>query len=138
MPPQPARVLIVDDDEMIAVALYKFLADRGISADVAVDAASARNLLVRSRYAVLIMDAYLTGNLHERAMELVDDIRSAAPDSYIVVLTAYGSENFAAHVARHHRITVLSKPQPVLYLADVVSELLAPPQRREDAMGISG
>ncbi len=70
------------------------------------------------------MDAYLTGQLHDRPLDLLDQVRSRRPDSRIVLLTAYGSRALDDRVRGDDRITVVSKPQPVAYRASLINELL--------------
>jgi DNA-binding NtrC family response regulator len=123
---EPSRVLVIDDDELISDTLFRHLVSRGVQADVAIDAAAAEDLLAAHDYAVVLMDAYLSGQLHARATALVDRVRLLRPGSHIVVLTAYLSEQLAETVAKHARVTVVAKPKSISYLARVIDDLLAP------------
>ena len=57
------HVLIVDDEEMIADLLSKSLGERGLSADVAMDAARAQELLRTHDYDLLLFDLSLAGSV---------------------------------------------------------------------------
>jgi DNA-binding NtrC family response regulator len=119
-----SRVLIVDDDEVISGALFQHLVGKGVDTDLALEPVSAERLLRANDYSVVLMDAYLTGQLHKRAIDLVDRVRLLRPASYIVLLTAYGSEELASRMARHARLTIVNKPQPISYIANLIEGLL--------------
>ena len=95
-----ALVLIIDDDELITRALFDHLRQSGVTADLALNPAEAETLLSVNEYALVIMDAYLTGQL-----------------SKDLALGAWLNKHDA-------RITVLAKPQPIPYLTEVIHGLL--------------
>jgi ActR/RegA family two-component response regulator len=119
------RILIVDDDEIISVALYRYLIGLGYAVDLAVDAESGSTLLVQHAYALVVLDAYLTGQLHARALHFIDTIRRSQPEARVLVLTAYGSPVLADYVRGYDRITVVRKPQSIPYLAELIEGFMA-------------
>ena len=119
-----ARVLIIDDDELITNALFDHLRQNGVTADLALNPAEAETLLSVNEYALVIMDAYLTGQLSNRALELVDRVRTRRPDTHVLLLTAYGSQALSDRVKHDAWITVLAKPQPIPYLTEVIHGFL--------------
>ncbi|HWW61708.1 MAG TPA: response regulator, partial [Thermoanaerobaculia bacterium] len=62
--PTAGRVLLIDDDEIIARSLCRYLAKQGCDVDVAMDQASATALMQAHRYQVVLVDPYLTGGVH--------------------------------------------------------------------------
>lgn len=118
------RLLIVDDDEVISGALFQHLITRGIASDLALDGAAAEKLLASNDYPLILMDAYLTGQLQATAFELIDRVSQMQPDSKILLLTAYGSQQLADHAATHPHITMVAKPKPVVFIADLIQGLL--------------
>lgn len=118
------RILIVDDDEVVARSVYQQLVETGMSVDLATDSEGAERLLRTDSYALVLMDAYLTGHLSARAVELVDRVRALSPSAYIVLLTAYGSMRLTEHLRRHDRITVVAKPKSVSFIAELIHGLL--------------
>ena len=122
--PSDARLLIVDDDEVISGALFQHLITRGIRPDLALDGLAAEKLLSDHDYPLILMDAYLTGHLQVTAFELINRVSELRPDSKILLLTAYGSKQLAEHAATHPRITMVAKPKPVPFLADLIEGLL--------------
>jgi ActR/RegA family two-component response regulator len=119
------RILIIDDDESIAAALHRLLTGRGCAVDLAVDAAGASTLLAQHDYALIVLDAYLTGQLHARALPFIDTIRWSQPDAQLLLLTTYGSPALAEYVGGLDRITVLRKPPSAPYLAELVEGFVA-------------
>jgi DNA-binding NtrC family response regulator len=124
--PSDVRLLIVDDDEVISGALFQHLITRGISSDLALDGPAAERLLADHDYSLILMDAYLTGQLQATAFELISRVSELQPDSKIVLLTAYGSRQLADHAAAHPHINLVEKPKPVVYIADLIEGLLEP------------
>jgi DNA-binding NtrC family response regulator len=122
--PANARLLIVDDDEVISGALFQHLVTRGIQPDLALDGPAAEKLLTDHDYPVILMDAYLTGQVQSTAFELIDRVSELRPDSTILLLTAYGSKQLAEHAAMHPHIALMAKPKPVTYIADLIEDLL--------------
>lgn len=123
--PIPAsKVLIVDDDEVISGAVFQHLVSVGVDTDLALDPSAAERLLVANDYSLILMDAYLTGQVHSGALELVDRVGALRPGSRIVLLTAYASTQFAERVGRNPRITLVNKPKSVTYIADLIGTML--------------
>jgi ActR/RegA family two-component response regulator len=119
------KILIVDDDEIIAVALYRHLIASGMPVELAVDADGASTLLASHQYALIVLDAYLTGQLHSRALQFIDTVRALQPEAQILLLTAYGSPALAEYVKPYARITVVRKPQSIPYLAELIEGFVA-------------
>jgi DNA-binding response OmpR family regulator len=118
------RVLIIDDDDLVAVALYEHLVTNGVAVDLATDPARAQTLMNGTDYALIVMDAYLTGLLHGRATDLLERVHRTCPGARIILLSAYGSEQLARAVASVHDIIVLAKPQPVIPLGELIDGFL--------------
>jgi len=117
-------VLLVDDDEAISGALFQHLVDKGVPTDVALEPEVAKQLLTQNDYAVVVMDAYLTGQLHARAIDFVDRVRELRSGAFIVLLTAYASEELVKRMERHKRLTIVAKPKPIQLIANLVEALL--------------
>ena len=130
--PQGPRVLIVDDDEVISGAVFQNLVSAGVDTDLALDPRAAERLLLANEYSLILMDAYLTGQVHSGALALVDRIGQLRPTSRIVVLTAYASPQFAERVCRNPRITLVNKPKSVTYITDLIGTMLRPEGRIHD------
>ena len=75
-------------------------------------------------YALVVMDAYLTGLLHGRPAEFLERVHRLCPDARIILLTAYGTQELVASVDTPQDLTVVAKPQPVVYLGEVIDGFL--------------
>jgi DNA-binding NtrC family response regulator len=120
--PDPlGRVLIVDDDDLIAASLRHVLMQKGCDVDVARDRRFAEELLASREYGLVVVDPYLTGEADD-AGKLLPMIRSHQPETSIVVLSAYGASEVVS--APSFRTTIVRKPQPLSFLARLVVALL--------------
>lgn len=117
-------VLIVDDDEMITGALHQRLGEAGHSIDVVTDPAKARVLLDQHCYGVVLMDIYMTGQLHGRGSDLLDEVRRLRRRAHLVILTAYGVDELTDRFRGEVDVTVVRKPMPVNVLAALVESIL--------------
>ena len=116
------RVLLIDDDELVAGSLREYLVKSGKQVDVAVDVPSSVGLMDARQYGVIVVDPYLTGHADPRDHSVLETIRTLQPDAALIVLTAYGSPSLAASAARLHASALLAKPQSVISLNDYVSD----------------
>ncbi|HEY4640474.1 MAG TPA: response regulator [Thermoanaerobaculia bacterium] len=118
------RVLLIDDDELIAGSLRRYLLTQGFIVDVALEPTSAAKLMASSSYGVVVVDPYLTGEvaLHATAA-LIETVRRLQPLASLIILTGYSSP--ALHVAanRHGAAAVLSKPQSVTCIGDLIHNI---------------
>jgi DNA-binding NtrC family response regulator len=113
-------VLLIDDDESIAGSLFQYLLTQGCEVDVAVDPASSADLMESRQYDVIVVDPYLTGGVLDTDGALLAMIRSRQPSAALIVLTGYGSSSLTISAERERAIAVLTKPQPVVLLSQLV------------------
>jgi len=81
------RVLLIDDDELIASSLRDYLVMQSCDVDVAPEAVSADALLRASNYDVVMLDPYLTGGVQSEDVALVDSISLLQPRASVIVPT---------------------------------------------------
>lgn len=106
------KVLLIDDDDLVAGSLCQHLVRQGCDVDVALQNATAETLMRANRYAVVLVDPYLTGGVHRNSRELIESIRELQPAAAIIVLTGYATPELA-RVAASLDAQLVSKPQPV-------------------------
>ena len=114
------RVLLIDDDDLIAGSLRKYLVLHGFDVDVAVDACEAERLLRTNRYRVIVVDPYLTGSLHGGSEALLGRVARLQHGAALIVLTAYSSSDLAQSAAECKVSALVTKPQSVVALNDLV------------------
>jgi CheY-like chemotaxis protein len=115
------RVLLIDDDEVIACSLRQYLATIDCDVTVAVDRDSALLRVSAQEFDVIFVDPYLTGAVHDEHAALIAAARSLQPRASLIVLTAYASREVAHAAFEHRALAVLTKPQSVVFLGDLVS-----------------
>ncbi len=116
---QPARILIVDDDPIVADSLADFLRTQGHRVSSALDAAAALSLLDDSErppkdgakasepFAVVISDIALP---RMNGLELLRRIAAEHPGVAVIMLTAYGTIESAVQALRLGACDYLTKP----------------------------
>jgi two-component system response regulator RegA len=119
----PARVLLIDDDELIAGSLHRYLLTRGFAVDVALEPASAADLMSASSYGVIVVDPYLTGGMVPATTPLIETVRALQPLATLIVLTGYSSPALKLAATVHGAAAVLSKPQSVTCLGDLIHSI---------------
>jgi len=84
-----ARILVVDDEPSIVLAVRDELAFEGFEVDSAADGPSGLRRASESRPDVLLVDLMLPGM---NGFEICRQLRAELPDLWIIVLTARGQE----------------------------------------------
>jgi len=117
------RVLLIDDDELIAGSLRRYLLTQGFAVDVALEPASAAKLMASSNYGVVVVDPYLTGEVAHATAALIETVRTLQPLATLIVLTGYSSPALHIAATANGAAAVLSKPQSVTCLGDLIHNI---------------
>ncbi|MCB9841365.1 MAG: sigma-54-dependent Fis family transcriptional regulator [Phycisphaeraceae bacterium] len=116
--PRP-KILIVDDDPIVAESLAELLAGEGYRTATALDAGEAGEMLAAAStgidgpsrgpeaFAVVISDVSLPGT---SGMELLRRINRDHPDTVVIMLTGYGTVESAVEALRLGASDYLTKP----------------------------
>lgn len=118
------RLLIVEDEPAIVFALKLFFDRKGYAVDTAQTREEAEALLGPERYAVVIADLRLGESSSTEGLEIISDVHRVAPETKVVLLTAYGSPDVEMEARQRGAHVLLHKPQPLPAIADVVASLL--------------
>lgn len=113
------KILLIDDDELIADSLRRYLSVQGCDVDVALEEGAAKTLMGQQHYGVVVVDPFLTGGVHLEDSALLDSISLLQPDASVIVVTGYGSKDLT-QMASAAKISLLSKPQSVVALSDLI------------------
>jgi len=117
------RVLLIDDDELIAGSLRGYLLTQGFAVDVALEPVSAAKLMASSSYGVVVVDPYLTGEVVHATDALIETVRRLQPLASLIVLTGYSSPALQLAANVNGAAAVLSKPQSVTCLGDLIHSI---------------
>lgn len=121
-----ARLLVVDDEQSIRLALREYLEHRGFQVDCASSAAEAEVLLLATgTYDVVIADLRLSANDAAGGLRLLRRVRERHPAIRTVLLTAYGSREVEVEARRLGVDALFAKSHGLAEVASLVRSLAA-------------
>ena len=113
------RILIVDDEENVRKALFRWFSASGFEVDLANDGASAVNLCRVNKYDVVTMDYEMPRMNGREAIRAIKEDQPALP---IVILTGYFDTGM--ETLDYEACQVLYKPVSMRELEDEVRRLM--------------
>jgi len=116
-----SRVLVVDDEEGMQMALREVLSRRSIRVDCASDGAKALELLEKAPYSLVLSDVRMPGMT---GMELLSKAAACRPGTAFVMMTAYGSIEDAVEAMKMGARDYLIKPFSFETVESVVAGVL--------------
>jgi putative nucleotidyltransferase with HDIG domain len=116
-----ARLLLVDDDETIRLALSRFLRSRGFSATLAGRGTEAVEKLRQERFDLMICDVRMPGI---SGLEVVAQARELDPNLAIVMLSAVNDAPTATEAMSGGALDYLMKPVELTDLLDSIERAL--------------
>jgi LmbE family N-acetylglucosaminyl deacetylase/CheY-like chemotaxis protein len=126
----PARVLVVEDDEISAAMLRMALERAGLEVDVENDGARAATRLEGERWDVVVTDIELPGI---DGLALAQRARQAPGSPPVLVMTAHERFDYAVSALRNGAAGFLTKPVDLDELRAKVAELLEAARKRAAA-----
>jgi len=117
--PRGLRVVVVDDELLIRWSLAETLIARGHIVSEAANAGAARLAIDAERPDVVLLDFRLPDS---NDFGLMAWIRRHAPETQIILMTAYGTPEIAEGELALGAYRVLSKPFPMQDAATLVAE----------------
>ena len=118
------RILIVDDEELIVLAMRKYFEGLGYSIDSAHELEEAQALLANRRYDLVIADLRLTGIGGVEGLQIVSDIHQRCADTHVILLSAYGTPEIERESYNRGADAFLHKPKSMMEIANVAVNLL--------------
>jgi DNA-binding NtrC family response regulator len=112
------NVLIVDDEKAARYGMVKALKPDGYHLTEAEDALSGLNLLNNNTYDVVITDVTMPGM---NGIDFLRKIREKKFESFVIVITAHGSEKLAVEAIKAGAFNYLAKPYDIEELRALVS-----------------
>ena len=119
------RILIVDDEELIVLAMRRYFEGLGYAVDSAHELEEAQALLATRRYDLVIADLRLTGIGGVEGLQIVSDIHRRAADTRVILLSAYGTPEIERESYKRGADAFLHKPKSMMEIASVAVNLLA-------------
>jgi len=125
-----ARVLVVDDKENMLKLFAKILGE-GYELSTAGDGASALALLTIEKFDVVVTDLKMPG---ADGFAVLEAVKAAAPDTEVVMMTAYATVNDAVEAMKKGAYDYLQKPFDPDVAALVVSRAVERRRLKEQAV----
>jgi CheY-like chemotaxis protein len=122
-----ARVLVVDDEESILLAMTDYLGDRGFRVDCVSAFREAELLLRFTVYDVVIADLRLSATDAAGGLRLLRRVRDLSPGTRTILLTAYRSPEVDEEARRLGIDALLAKSRGLQEVAALVTSLAAVP-----------
>jgi DNA-binding NtrC family response regulator len=123
------RVLIVDDENAMRVALKGLLAKEGYEVETADGGEAAMRAVDAGRFHVIITDLSMNG---VGGMQVLEHARRVDPDAAVIMITAYGSEKIAVQAMKLGAVDYLPKPFDNDEVRMVVRRVMETVQLRRD------
>jgi putative nucleotidyltransferase with HDIG domain len=111
------RVLVVDDEETIRLALARYLRSQGYLVEVADSGSAAINRLEHERFSVMVCDVRMPDMT---GLDVVPQARRLDGDLAILMLTAVNDAHTATDALSHGAMDYLVKPVQLTQLQDAV------------------
>ena len=101
------RVLVVDDEKAMVLALKGLLTKEGYHVETAASGEEALRRIETGSFHVVITDLSMNG---VGGMEVLEHARRVDPDVAVIVITAYGSEKIAVQAMKLGAVDYVPKP----------------------------
>lgn len=125
----PGRILIVDDEKAMVVALRGLFSKEGYELETASSGEEAIARVEHGRFHVVLTDLSMRG---VSGMDLLQHVRSVDPECAVVMITAHGSEKTAVEAMKHGAADYVPKPFDNDELRMVVRRVMETVQLRRD------
>ena len=123
------RILIVDDEQSMRELLAILLKKEGFEVLTAGSRAEAASLLGRHAVDLVLTDVRLPDG---DGLEILRHVKAAAPETVVIVMTAYGTSEAAVAARKLGAFSYLFKPFDVDEVRIVIREALATRDLREE------
>jgi DNA-binding NtrC family response regulator len=127
----PARILLVDDEEAIRLALSRFLRMRGYAVETASSGAAALALLESEIFQLMLCDVRMPGIT---GLELVPQALAIDADLAVVMLSAVNDGPTTTRALSSGAYDYLMKPIELSHLRDAVTRALERRAQRRTAL----
>lgn len=118
------RILIVDDEELIVLAMRKYFEGIHYAVDTALELEEAQAMLANYDYDLVIADLRLTGIGGVEGLQIVADVHQKCADTRVILLTAYGTPEIERESYNRGADAFLHKPKALMEIAHIANNLL--------------
>jgi len=119
--PSRNRVLLVDDEPVIRIAIRDYLAHAGLEVTPCGSVADAQEMLATTCFDVVLADHFLADGT---ALDLIKHLQAAASPTPLIILTGHASVDLAVRAIREGAEHFLTKPCDLPSLLAIVTKTL--------------
>jgi len=116
-----ARILIVDDEPMVCLSLVNWLKEENYLARSAGDGPSAIALMSEEKWDIVLLDLKMPGM---DGLEVLREIKKIAPQTVVVMMTAYASIPSSVQAMKDGAYDYLVKPLDVQELTMMLHKII--------------
>ena len=120
----PPKILLVDDEELIVLAMRKYFEGLGYAVDSAFELEEAQALLANYQYDLVIADLRLTGIGGVEGLQIVADVHQRCANTRVILLSAYGTPEIERESYNRGADAFLHKPKAMMEIAQIARSLL--------------
>ncbi len=122
------KILIVDDEPTILLALSRLLETGESKVITAEGMEDAKQALLEYSFDLVIADVRLSGMKGREGLELLSSIKESSPQTTVIIMTAFGSEEIREDAYRRGASRYYEKPIDLGHLLSEIGALgITPP-----------
>ncbi|HYC61343.1 MAG TPA: response regulator [Thermoanaerobaculia bacterium] len=118
------RILIVDDEDLIVLAMRRYFERLGYDVDAAYELEEAQALLAAYRYDLVIADLRLTGIGGVEGLQIVSEVHRRCAETRVILLSAFGTPEIERESYNRGADAFLHKPKAMMEIASIAKTLL--------------
>jgi DNA-binding response OmpR family regulator len=122
------RIMIIEDDEEMRSLLKDFFEEEGFETDSAGNGADALRKLSKDHFDLVITDIRMPGLT---GLDILPRIRRLKPETPIIVMTGYGSDDVRRRSLERGATAYLEKPIPLSKLRTLIREEVSRKQLKQ-------
>jgi len=117
------RILIVDDEPTILLSLSHLLSNKDTTVIACSRIEEAEEAILQYTFDLVIADIRMSGMYGIEGLELLSYIKKQSPETEVIIMTAYGSDEIKKDAYRHGAFYYYEKPIEIGHLISKVREL---------------
>lgn len=101
------RILIIDDETLVADMLALHLEETGYLSEWASDGMKGLEMLAEKQFTLVLLDIWMP---HMSGIDVLERIRESGSDVAVIMMSGHGSENLAVNCMKRGAMDYVSKP----------------------------
>ncbi len=117
------KILIVDDEPTILMTLSHLLSNKDTTVITSSRIEEAEEALSRYKFDLVIADIRLSGMYGIEGLELLSYIKNISPETEVIIMTAYGSDEIREDAYERGAFYYYEKPIDIAHLVSKVQTI---------------